>query len=356
MRKWFIILGITGVLLIGIYLVLSYYATKMIQTQVHKAVGPGLTIEQIKVNLTSLSLMGIHFEEPEGRHKLFQIEEVRIYPALLSLLGNEVRIRACTVLKPSFFFYRTKEGNWIGPWLKTQKENRKNESSRPIEQKGKKSLPVKIDHLRMEKGSLDFNDMKMEGSAGPIRLEEFELILSKIEYPPVSSQSPVDFRGKMVGGLKTGKFMGNGWIDFETSDLEVLFKTEGIELKRFEPYYRKRVSAEIQSGEINMVAHISVKGNLIDAPVTLEVVDLFIGEKGTIFYIPVEKLVSRLKEQRNRLETRFRIKGDLNDPRFKLEEIFLTKVGFGLAESAGLPVQRIGEDLLDGLGRGVTGK
>lgn len=356
MRKWFIILGITGVLLIGIYLVLSYYATKMIQTRIHKAMGPGWTIEQIKVKITSLSLMGIHFEEPEGRRKLFQIEEVRIYPALLSLLGNEVRIRACTVLKPSFFFYRTREGDWVGPWFKTQKEDQKKESNRPIEQRGKKSFPIRIDHLRMEKGSLDFNDMKVEGSVGPIRLEEFELILSKIEYPPVSSQSPVEFRGKMMGGSKTGKFMGNGWIDFGTSDLEVLFKTEGIDLKRFEPYYRKRVSAEIQSGEINMVAPISVKGNLIDAPVTLEVVDLFIGEKGTIFYIPVEKLVSRLKRQKNRLETRFRIKGNLNDPRFKLEEVFLTKVGFGLAESVGLPIQRIGEDRLDGLGRGMTGK
>lgn len=356
MKKWFIILGIIGFLSIGIYLVLSYYATKMIQTQVHKMIGPGLTIEQIKVNIASLSLKGIHFEEPEGRHNLFKIEEVRIYPALLSFLKNGLRLRACTVLKPSFFFYRTREGDWIGPWLQTPKEDPKEESSRSIDQRGKKSFPVRIDHLRVEKGSLNFHDMKVEGSPEPIRLEELELTLNQIAYPPVSSQSPIEFKGKMMGGLKPGRVTGNGWIDFGTSDLEILLKTEGIDLKRFEPYYRKRVSAEIQSGEINMVAHISMKRKIIDTPVTLEMVDLFIGEKGTIFYLPVQMLLPRLKAQKNRLKTQFRVIGDLNDPRFKLEEVFVTKVGLGLAESAGLPVKRIGEDLLEGLGRDGTGK
>ncbi len=356
MKKWLITLGIIGVLSIGIFLVLSYFATKMIQTQIHKAVGPGITIDQFKVNITSLSLMGIHFEEPQRRYKLFQIEEVRIYPALLSLLGNDVRIRACTVLKPSFFLYRTKEGNWIGPWLQAPEEDRKEESNREVEQKGRKSFSVRIDHLRVEKGSLDFHDMTVDGSAGRIRLEELELTLNQIEYPPISSQSPVEFRAKMMGGLKTGKFIGNGWINFGASDLEVLFKTEGIEVKRFEPYYRKSVSAEIQSGEINMVAHVSIKGKFIDTPVTLELVDLSVGEKGTIFYLPAETLLPRLKAQKNRLETHFRIKGDLNDPRFKLEEFFVTKVGLGLAEGLGLPVKRIEGNLFEGLEKGGKGK
>ena len=64
MKKWFILIGILAVLFVGGYVVLSFYAVKFIQPQLQKVMGPGLTLAEIKVKLTYLSVRGMRYEDP----------------------------------------------------------------------------------------------------------------------------------------------------------------------------------------------------------------------------------------------------------------------------------------------------
>ena len=48
-------------------------------------------------------------------------------------------------------------------------------------------------------------------------------------------------------------------------DLETSLKIREIEVETFRPYYRKRVSAEIDSGTMDMESKIAVKEKRIDA-------------------------------------------------------------------------------------------
>ncbi len=352
MEKRLVLLGIIGLLLVGLYLFLSFHAVRVIQAHVQKALGPGWTIEQIRIKMTSLSLRGIQFKEPEKKRKLIEIEEVRLYPDLFSFWGNRLRIRKCVLFNPSFYSYRTREGKWIGPWIHDEEGEERKEWNRPTEKRNKKILAVRIDHFRMEKGSIHFDDQKEEASYGQIRLKELELTVKEIEYPPVSSPSPLALQGKMVGQFQTGEVSAKGWVDLKTSDLALSFKMRGIDLREFEPYYRKRVSAKIESGHFNMVAHISLRKRALDIPVTLEVVDLSIGEKGMFFYIPTETLQPLLKAKKNSLKTDLSIKGHLDHPGFHFEEVILREIGFGLAESLGLPVRKMEGDLLKNIKKG----
>jgi len=110
MKKWLIIAGVVILVFAGGYLLLSFYAVKFIQAQVQKMIGPGFTIAQIKVNATHLSIHGIRFEDPRTKQRFLGVEEMRIYPDLPSFLQKRLGIREWTILKPSFFFYRTREG------------------------------------------------------------------------------------------------------------------------------------------------------------------------------------------------------------------------------------------------------
>ncbi|MBM4350869.1 MAG: DUF748 domain-containing protein [Deltaproteobacteria bacterium] len=360
MRRILIPFGIIAILIVGGTLVLSFYAVKFIQAQVQKAIGPGFTIAQIKVKATHLSINGIRFEDPGTKQKFLRIEETRIYPDLLSFLKRRLQIRELVILSPSFFFHRTREGVFIGPWVSIKKEEKSGEAPGKEEKKEGETISIKINRLRIEKGAIDFDDMKAGETPGQIRWREVDLEIKNIEYPIVSSRSPIELKGMMKGKTKEGEIVSKGWIDLKTSDMETSLivskgwidlktsdmetslKIREVELKVFEPYYRKRVSAEIEFGHLNMDAHIAIKKSVIDVPGKLELADLRVKEEGTIFYIPAKTLLSRLKDKGNRVEVQFHVKGNLDDPRFKLQETFLMRIGIGLAEALGLPIKAVG--------------
>ena len=116
MKKWLIFIGMVAIIFIGGYFVLSFYAVKFIQARLQKVVGPGFTIAEINVRTTHLSARGIRYEDPQSKQRFLQIEEMRVYPDLFSFLKGTLRIREWMILQPSFFFYQSREGHFIGPW------------------------------------------------------------------------------------------------------------------------------------------------------------------------------------------------------------------------------------------------
>jgi hypothetical protein len=356
MRKWILWIGIVAALFVGGYFVLSFFAVKVIQSQIQKVVGPGFTIAEIKVKPTYLSVRGIQYEGLHTRKRYLQIEELRVYPAVLSFLKGPLRIREFMVLQPSFFFSRTREGVFVGPWTGMEKGEKKKEVSGEKESKEKEPIVIRIDRFRIRKGSLEFEDGKTGEPPAQIKMRDFYLDIKEVQFPIISAHSPIEFKGKMMGKTKEGDIYTKGWIDFKSMDMETSFKAREIDVKTFEPYYRKRVSAEIDSGYIHMDAKIAVKKKMIDAPVQLELDDLYIKKgEGTVFWIPAETLASLLEDRKHRIQVPFQVKGNLDDPKFSLQEAFLTRMGISLAEALGIPIKSVGEELLGGSIKGDKG-
>jgi hypothetical protein len=356
MKKWFVIVGIVIVLLIGAYLFASYHAVKFVQARLQQWVGPGLTVAGVEVKPTHLSVKSIRYEEPISKRRIFVIEEMKVYPDLFSFLKGTLSIREWIISRPSFFFYRSRDGRFVGPWATPGKEEEGEGISDERKKKGKDSVLVKVDSFRILQGSFDFEDMKPEGSPAEIRLREVDLELKDLQYPFISSRSPIELKGKIKGENQDGSFDTKGWLDLKTMDMETSVRVKDVDIKVFEPYYRKRVSAEIESGYIRMESKIDVKKRIIDAPGRLELVDFHIKEGGgTILWIPAKTLASLLKDKGNRIKVEFRVRGNIDDPQFNLQEAFLTRVAVSLAGTLGIPIKVIGETLVKGTGKGAEG-
>jgi len=355
MKKWFILIGIVGIFLIGGYLVLSFYAVKFIQARIQSVVGPGFSIAEIKIKPTHLSAKGIRYEDPLSKRRFFLIEEMRVYPDLSSFLKGTLRVRECIIVRPSFFFYRSREGSFIGPWTTMKEKEKGKEISEDREREKKEPIQIKIDKFRIQKGSVDFEDRKVGEPSPQLKLRDLDLEIKHLQYPFGSIRSPIDLEGKMKGRRKDGSIFMKGWMDLKTMDMETSFKVQEIEVKTFEPYYRKRVSAEIEGGHVDLEAKIGVKEKMIDAPGRLQLIDLRIKEGGTVLWIPAKVLVSFLKDKGNRIQIQFHVKGSMEDPQFSLQETFLTRVALSLAETLGVPIKVVGETIVGGAGKGIGG-
>jgi hypothetical protein len=361
MKKWFLLAGVLVVLFIGGYFVLSFYAVKLIEPRLQKAMGHGFTLEETKPRITYLSARGIRYEDPDSKQRFLQIEEIRVYPSLFSLLKKPLRIKELTILQPSFFFYRSRDGGVVGPLVMTKAEGEGNEKE--ISKKKEREEPdevrpvqVQIDRIRIRKGAFDFEDRKVGEPPAQIRLGNIDFEMREIKYPIASGHSPVRFQAKMNGKGQEGSIEIKGWIDAKTMDMETSLKLREIEVKTFEPYYRKRVTAEIESGVLGMDSKITVKEKRIDAPGELDLTNLHVKEgDGMVFWIPTGTLVSVLEKNGHQIKAKFHVKGNIENPHFSLQETFLTQVAIALAQALGIPINVIGEEVLQGTLKGEKG-
>jgi len=356
MKKWFILTAILVVLLIGGYFILSYYAVKLIQPRLQKAMGPGFTLEDVRFKATCLSARGIQYEDPHLKQRFLRVEEMRIYPSLFSLLKKSLHIREVAILQPSFFFYRSREGRIAGPWAKMEEEKEEKETFEEAGEKRAEPIEIQIDRVRIEKGSVDFEDRKVGEPPAQIKLRDVDFEIGDIEYPIPSHHSPLQWKAKMKGKEQDGSIDIKGWIDTKTMDMETFLKVRDIEVKTLEPYYRKRVTAEIESGTMDMDSKIEVREKTIDAPGELDLTNLHVKEGGgMVLWIPAETLVSLLEKKGHQIKVKFHVKGNMDNPRFSLQETFLTQATIALAQALGMPIQVIGEEVLQGTLKGEKG-
>ena len=353
MKKWFILGGILIVFLIGGYFILSFYAVKLVQARLQKVMGSGLTVTEVRVNATYLSAQKVEYEDPQSKQKFLQIEEVRVYPSVFSFLKGTPRINEFRLIKPTFLFSRSREGAWSGPVPPVEKE------AKPVPDETRKrkgdSFQIEIHKIQIQNGSIDLEDHRPGEPPARIHLRRLDFEIEDIRYPIVSGPSPFELKGKIKGTSKEGDLEARGSINLQTLDQETSLKIEGMDIKTLEPYYRKRVSAEIESGLVGLESKISIKERIIDAPGYVELVDLRLKEEGTFFWIPAKTLISLLKDKGNRIRARFHVRGNLDDPKFNLQESALNRIAFSMAEALGLPVKSVGELIFGGTEKGTEG-
>ena len=106
----------------------------------------------------------------------------------------------------------------------------------------------------------------------------------------------------------------------------------------FRPSQNRTVDLELES---------EVRKNRLRAPGKVVISDLeFAQAKGaldTFMGVPRGAVVNFLKNRENKIAVNFVLEGDINNPRFALNEAFATRLASGLAESLGVSLRGVAE-------------
>jgi hypothetical protein len=127
-----------------------------------------------------------------------------------------------------------------------------------------------------------------------------------------------------------------------------------IDLTPFTPYLLRVQEAEVDRGRLDMDLDFQVRQRKVRAPGKAIFSDLHLlagpGVVSTFMGLPRQGVVNLLKSGEGKIELTFRVEGDLNDPRFQLQQSFVTAMASGLAEQLGVSVKGIGGGVV-GLGK-----
>ncbi|HWP65740.1 MAG TPA: DUF748 domain-containing protein [Candidatus Limnocylindria bacterium] len=381
-RRVLLIAALLAVLGIGL-LVGFRAALGLLRGEIVAALGPGAQVGSIDVGVRRLAVNEVVL--PGGprwpAEAALRTERVAIAPSLLSLLTPRIHIASVEVVRPYVAMVRTRRGKLrVVPTLLEEpvREGRAPDDAPapPRPRRQKEASPreagttrdaderaVTVRRITIENGEVDFYDGSVAQPPWRLRLVGVEATVESVTAPEPSGPSGLDVRATLDGPSRDGTITLTGWVDPGTKDLELHARLRGVDLLAFQPYVARSTSARLAGGAFDLDLDATVREGRLTAPGRLVLSDVAVapGRRGSerVLGVPRELLLAALAAKGNRIEVAFTLAGDLNDPRFSLNEAVATRIVAALLESLGglsIPglVEGVGE--LGGTGLKGTGE
>lgn len=354
--KKFMIAGIAvvGVLAVGTTLAL-HFATQALQTRVQGALGPNSQVAEVIVHWSSIEMRGVHVRAPANwpAAEALRADRIVVTPDLRALITAQLHVSKIEVENPYLSILRGRDGHvQLLPGI-LDDGPRNSVASSPAA--APSAHPVEIGNVVIHGGAVEFFDASIRQPAHMVRLEQLEAQIGSIHVPSQAGQMKLKLDGVVKGVRGDGKMGIEGWLDPVSLDSDIATTLTGVDLITLEPYLVKAAETGVKRGKLDMTLHSHVQDRHLNAPgsVTLTGLELDSGNgaMATFMGVPRRAVISSLKDKGDRIVVPFTLAGNLDDPRFSLNESLASHLGGAVANVLGISV----EGLTHGVGSAAEG-
>jgi hypothetical protein len=172
-----------------------------------------------------------------------------------------------------------------------------------------------------------------------------------LHVPVLSGRTSLDLDGVVKGVRRNGTLAIKGWAELATRNSDIRTTLRGVDLIALQPYLVKSDEAGVRRGTLDLQLQSKVRDKRLHAPGKATLADLELsaggGAFGTFMGVPRQAVIAALKNRDGRISIDFTLEGNLDDPKFSLNENFALRMGAAVAQGLGIS--------LEGLTRGVGG-
>ena len=358
MRRLLIALAVLVALLVAGAAVGLHYAAGALRDKVREALGPESEVADIRLGWSSVEVSGVRVPAPKDWPAPDALKAARIvvvpdFDALFS--SREVRIRRIVVDGAYLSVYRTREGKLrLLPGLLERPAAAKDDANTGGD------LAVRIDGVELNDAALELYDASVAKPPHRVRLEALQARIGALRLPQLTGQTRLDLKGSVKGARQDGSFTVAGWIEVASKDSDIETHLKGVDLVGLQPYLIKASETGVRRGSLDLDLKATVKQNRLHAPGTLSVANLELasgkGATATFMGMPRTAVIGMLKDKNERITVRFVLDGRLDDPKFSLNEAFMTRVGASMAETLGISLESVAKGVssaTQGIGRSL---
>jgi len=314
-------------------------AAALLKGKVVEALAPGSEVKNLEVGWAGVLVEGVRITGPPGwpAADALRAEGVTIAPSLWSLLSERFRVRSITAVKPYLSVWRGRDGALrVLPGLLTGPATGQAPGGPP-------ARTVTITRIRLQEGVLDLFDATVGPPPVRIRLEQIHATVRDVMAPTLSGKSRFDLTGVVKGVQRDGRATVSGWAELTSKDSSVKIQLRSIDLVALQPYLTRAGETQVRRGALDLDLDAEVRETRLRAPGRVVISDLEFapprGAADTFMGLPRAAVVSLLKSRQNTIEVNFMIEGDLNSPRFVLNEALAARIASALAENLGVSVR-----------------
>lgn len=353
-KRWTLIIGITfAALLIGGFAAFQF-AIQALKGQVERALGPHGEVKEIRVSLTGIEAIGIRIRAPQSTNKKtawpaedqLRAERILIVPSILDLLTARVALNTIRIEGAYISMLRARDGRMkvIPSLLETPAPSG---GSANTNRKDPTAIPaINIGKVELVNGMIEFFDATIQQPPLKLRLEQINASFGQIQLPDLKARSPIKFDGILKGVRQDGQVAISGSLELATKEMEISTRLRGVDLVALQPYLIKATESGIKKGTLDLDLKSSVSKGQLYAPGTLTLSDMELASGKSVMGMPRAAAVAMMKNRNGKISVKFALEGNINDPRFSLNENLTTRIGTSLAETLGISI----EDLAKGVG------
>lgn len=334
------------IILAGLGLALVFglrYATSLLKERVQQALGPESEVAQVVVGWSAIELHGVRIRAPKGwpTQDTLRAERVVVTPDLAGLFSARVHVPRIVIEQPYLSVLRTRQGEMR---LLPSLLGRKGTGKEP-------GVPVTIGSVELRDGVLEVFDASVRRPAHKTRLERLQAKVDDLQLPTLAGRTRLNLEGVIKGVRRDGKLAVDGWAELGTRNSNIRTTLRGVDLVALQPYLIKSNEAGVRRGTLDLQLQSKVNNNRLHAPGTATLSDLELSTGGgplaTFMGVPRQAVIAALKNRDGRIGIDFTLEGNLDDPKFSLNENFALRLGAAVANGLGIS--------LAGLAGGVGG-
>lgn len=334
-------LGLPALLALGAW----RYLLVTLEQQVLAALGPESSLQSIEIRWPGVvAVTGLRVTAPEGwpAPETLRAERVEVTPDLRTLSSPRVHIRKVEVHGAYLSVRRSTEGRLeLLPSLVQRATQAQGDAAA--------DSGVAFADIAFHDAQLDFYDASIRRPPLQLRLDAVQAQLLDLRVPERDTRSALSLRATVKGPAHDGQLALDGWLVFATRESDLRVTLRGVDLVALEPYLVKPNEASVRRGRLDLDLHSTVSGRQLRAPGTLVLSGLELasrsGVKNTFMGVPRKAVLTALAAGDDSISLDFTLEGDLDNPRFSLNETLSVRVAVGMAESLGVGLVDIVKDV-----------
>jgi uncharacterized protein DUF748 len=317
-----------------------HFAAQQLKSKIEQALGPESEIESIALGWSAIEIRSVRIKGPKAwpAADTLRARRIVIEPDLRALVSASIRVKRITVEDAYVSVLRARDGRLrLVPSL--------------LEAQSAKitAPPVNIHAIELRGGVLEFFDATVRQPAHRVRLHQLQATIEDLNAPDLAGRTQIRIDGVIQGVHHQGTLSVRGWSELSNKNSEIATTLRGVDLVAFEPYLVKASETGVRRGKLDLVLNSTVRKNVLRAPGTLTLTDLELASSGgalnTFMGMPRDAVIAALRNRDGKIRIQFTLEGNLNDPKFSLNESFARRMASSLGETLGLSVE--------GLARGV---
>lgn len=343
-----------------------YAIQREVKQRVEQALAPIGSASRIDVSFTlaSVELRDVHLKAPPGWPAADSMRADRITIATdpRAFLQHRIHIRDVTVHGFTMIVLRRADGTMqILPNLGDAVAREAPAQAPAAGTPARPELPLEnvIDHIAFENGTFEFYDRSVSTPPHRVTLSDANATLGPVQLPALADRMQIAVTGSINGPQHTGQVSFGGWVKIATRDSQTTTKLRDVDVATLAPYLLRKASArtQIAGGTLDLDMTATVSAFHLHAPGTITLRQLKLTPTAgddpldTFLAIPTRAAIAALKAHDGDITLHFMLDGNLNDPKFKLDESLMTEVRAGFAKALGVSA----EDVVKGAGETARG-
>jgi len=345
-RRWPRRLLLALLLLAGLGFAAFQAAIHLLKGKIEQTLGARGEVQEICVGLSSVEILGLRLPAPAAEGKaawpaadLLRAERVVVVPSLADLLGARIVLSSIRIEGAYLSILRTPEQKLrVLPGLTGQPAKPAGEAGTPVP-------AISIGRIELVDSAVEYFDASIQRSPLKIRLEQINVAIDDLLLPDLKGQSRLQITGIVKGPKNDGRLEIGGVIELASKESDLKARLRGVDLLAFKPYLIRATDTGVKHGSMDLDLHSTIQRKRLHAPGTLTLNQLELAGGGAFMGVPQAAVIGLMKNKAGQISINFALDGNLDDPRFSLNEQLLGRMGAGLAETAGIS--------LEGLAKGV---